>query len=58
MLYIKLDSDHWDDIGQTYLVLKYKSRKNSTAVELELQTEHGQIQRRVVPEQWIEWVHD
>jgi len=54
---IKLHSDEWRDLNESYKVLSYYRRDpNSTAVELELETYSGDIQKRVVPHHWIEWV--
>lgn len=54
--HMRIDSDHWDDVGKIYHVVSYKRRPDSTAVELELQIEDGAIVKRVVPIHQIEWV--
>lgn len=56
--YIMINSDEWEDAGTIYKVNEYFRRNESTAVELTLELEEGQIIRRVVPVHWIEWVDD
>ncbi len=57
--YIKIDSDDWQDAGKVYKVLEYFRRNpESTAVELKLELEGGQVVSRVVPYHWIEWIED
>ncbi len=53
--YISIDSDDWQDVGKIYKVIKSTSRLNSTAVELTIEHESGQQEKRVVPNQWIDW---
>lgn len=54
---IRIDDDKWDDVGKIYKVLKYFRRKDSTAVELELEYE-GTLSKRVVAYHTIEWLYD
>jgi hypothetical protein len=57
--YIKIDSDDWQDVGKIYKVVEYFRRNNeSTAVELKLELQDGQVVDRVVPYHWIEWIED
>lgn len=45
-MYITLDNDKWEDLGKKYFVLEYNRRANSTAVDLVLEDEFGNIHRR------------
>ena len=59
--YAKINSDEWQDSGATYKVLelnRYEDTRMSTRVELLIQHEGGQKERRVVPLHWIEWIKD
>lgn len=52
-MYITLDNDKWEDIGKKYFVLEWKRRANSTAVDLTLEDEFGNIHRRTEPISYI-----
>ena len=52
-MYITLDNDRWEDLGKRYFVLEWKRRTNSTAVDLVLEDEHGNIVRRTEPLSYI-----
>lgn len=56
--YIRINSDHWNDSGKIWYVLSYKSRENSTAIELTLKDSFGIVESRVVPINQIEWVDE
>lgn len=45
-MYITLDNDKWEDLGKRYFVLEWKRRTPSTAVDLVLEDEYGNIIRR------------
>ena len=53
----KLDTDKWDDIGETYTVISSYRRPNSTAVELLLEKDGTQISKVVAIHQ-IEWIDE
>lgn len=55
MDYIKIDNDQWTDFGIVYKVIEYKTRGNSTAVDLVLEYNGETIQRTVANHQ-IEWL--
>jgi hypothetical protein len=55
MDYIKINNDQWDDLGIVYRVIEYKTRGNSTAVDLVLEYNGETIQRTVANHQ-IEWL--
>lgn len=57
--YVRINSDEWQDSGVTYKVLelnRYEDTRMSTQVELLIEHNGGQKERRVVPFHWIEWV--
>ena len=45
-MYIILDNDRFEDYNKKYFVLEYKRSPNSTAVDLVLEDEYGNIYRR------------
>lgn len=45
---IKIDSDDWKDAGRIYSVHSAKRREDSTAMELVLEDEEGQVTYRTV----------
>lgn len=55
MDYIKIDNDQWSDLGVVYKVIEYKTRIDSTAVDLVLEYNGETIQRTVANHQ-IEWL--
>ena len=56
--YITIHNDMWDDCGKVYKVLSYFKNGKSTGIKLELQHENGELETRVVPEEYIEWIPD
>lgn len=59
MKYIRIDNDKWDDAGKVWYVHEYESSPNTTAVKLTIEdTETGEIERRVVPQNQIEWLEE
>lgn len=58
MDYIRIHSDQWDDIGKIWFVEEYKTRKNSTAIQLTLRDPLGRVDKRVVPSNQIEWIEE
>jgi hypothetical protein len=52
-MYITLDNDRWEDLGKRYFVIEWKRRTNSTAVDLVLEDECGNIIRRTEPLSYI-----
>ena len=54
----RIDNDHWQHVGKTYFVHEAKTRENSTAVELTLEDDHGNIITTVVANHQIEWIED
>jgi hypothetical protein len=55
MQYIKIDNDQWSDLGIVYKVIEYKTRIDSTAVDLVLEYNNGTCRRTVANHQ-IEWL--
>lgn len=59
MKYIRIDNDKWDDAGKVWFVHEYESSPNTTAVKLTIEdTETGEIETRVVPQNQIEWMEE
>jgi hypothetical protein len=59
MKYIRIDNDKWDDAGKVWFVHEYESSPNTTAVKLTIEdTETGEIETRVVPQNQIEWIEE
>lgn len=56
MGHIRINSDKWDDVKKTWLVLESKTREGSTAVELKLRDSFGKEEHRVVASHQIEWL--
>ncbi len=54
----RIDNDHWQHVGKIYFVHVAKTRENSTAVELTLEDDHGNIIQTVVANHCIEWIED
>lgn len=54
----KLDTDRWEDLGETYTVLSSYRRPNSTAVELLLRKSDGTELSKVVSVMQIEWIDE
>lgn len=55
-MHCRIDNDKWEDTGKVYFVHSSINRANSTAVELTLEDEHGNIHTRVVANHQIEWI--
>lgn len=58
MDYIRINSDLWEDLGKIWFVEEYKTREDSTAIELVLRDSLGNIDKRTVPISQIEWVEE
>ena len=57
MKYIKLHNDRWDDLNKVWVVLEYRTREDSTAVNLVLEDAYsGETTHRVVASHQIEWL--
>jgi hypothetical protein len=54
----KIDNDKWEHAGKVYFVHSLKSRPKSTAVELKLEDDDGNITTQVVASHQIEWIDD
>jgi hypothetical protein len=54
----KINNDQWEDAGKVYFVHSFNNRPNSTAVELVLEDDGGNIHKRVVASHQIEWVEE
>lgn len=54
----KIDNDMWKHAGKVYFVHSFASRAKSTAVELTLEDDDGNIFTEVVASHQIEWVDD
>ncbi len=59
-MYVKINSDSWDDVGKLYKVIKYQlfEVNTSTAIELSLEDSSGATIKKVVPAHWVEWIKD
>lgn len=59
MKYIRIDNDKWDDAGKVWFVHEYETSPNTTAVKLVIEdVKTGEIERRVVPQNQIEWLEE
>ena len=54
----RINSDKWQHAGKIYFVHEAKTRKNSTAVELTLEDDDGNIITEVVASHQIEWLEE
>ena len=54
----RIDNDKWQDHGTIFFVHSAKSREDSTAVELVLEDDNGNIHSRVVANHQIEWIDE
>jgi len=54
----RIDNGKWEHAGKIYFVHEAKTRKNSTAVELTLEDDHGNIITEVVASHQIEWLEE
>jgi hypothetical protein len=54
----RIDNDKWQHAGKIYFVHVVKTRKNSTAVELTLEDDDGNIITEVVASHQIEWLEE
>jgi hypothetical protein len=54
----KIDSDQWADVGKIYFVHSLATRPPSTAVNVVLEDEDGNIIEKVVASHQIEWVEE
>lgn len=54
----RIDNDHWQHVGKTYFVHEARTREGSTAVELTLEDDHGNIINTVVASHQIEWLEE
>ena len=55
--YIRINCDNWDDAGKLWFVVEYKTRENSTAIDLTLKDSFGIIENRTVALNQIEWIN-
>lgn len=53
---IRIDSDDWNDAGKIYDVHSAKMRECSTAMDMVLEDDNGNIFQRVVAYHQIEWL--
>lgn len=58
MDYIRINSDLWEDLGKIWFVEEYKTREDSTAVELVLRDSLGNVNKRTVSINQIEWIEE
>jgi hypothetical protein len=59
-MYVRINSDSWDDIG-LYKVIKcqlFEINQTSTAIELTLEDSSGATIKKTVPAHWVEWIKD
>lgn len=57
MKYIQIESDKWEDVNRTYLVLEYyRPDSTSSRTDLVLEREDGSIIRRTVSDHIIRWI--
>lgn len=54
----RINSDEWRDAGKVYFVHSAESRKESTAVNLVLEDDDGNIHSRVIASHQIEWIDE
>ena len=54
----KINNDNWGDLGKVYFVHSLSTRPKSTAVNMTLEDDGGNIFERVVASHQIEWVDD
>ena len=54
----RIDNDNWEHAGKIYFVHEAKTRKNSTAVELTLEDNIGNIISITVANHQIEWLEE
>jgi hypothetical protein len=54
----RINSDQWEHLGEVYFVHQAKTRKNSTAVELTIEDDDGNIVTIVVANHQIEWLEE
>lgn len=57
-MYCRLDNDKWEYAGKRYFVHSKVQRMNSTAVELTLEDDNGNIFTTVVANHQIEWIEE
>ena len=57
MKYIQIESDKWEDVNRTYLVLEYnRPDLTSSRADLVLEKEDGSRTERTVPISEIKWI--
>ena len=54
----KIDNDKWENVGKIYFVHEAKTRKNSTAVDLTIEDDDGNIISITVASHQIEWLEE
>lgn len=54
----RIDNDKWEHAGKIYFVHEAMRRENSTAVELTLEDDNGNIFTTVVANHQIEWLEE
>jgi hypothetical protein len=54
----KIDNDKWENVGKIYFVHEAKTREKSTAVQLTLEDDDGNIITTTVANHQIEWLEE
>ena len=54
----RIQDDNWQHVGKIYFVHEAKTRENSTAVELTLEDDNGDIISITVANHQIEWLEE
>lgn len=54
----RIHNDQWHHLGKTYFVHEAKTRENSTAVDLTLEDNDGNIISITVANHQIEWIEE
>jgi len=52
----KIDIDKWENVGKIYFVHEAKTRENSTAMQLTLEDDDGNIITTTAASHQIEWL--
>lgn len=54
----RIDNDKWEHAGKIYFVHEAKTRENSTAVDMTLEDDGGNIVSITVAKHQIEWLEE
>lgn len=54
----RIHNDQWQHVGKTYFVHEANTRENSTAVEMTLEDDAGNITTITVANHQIEWLEE